>query len=129
MDNKIISKSLASRVKKELFCNFLGRYKKCFFNSCAIAKLKKELSTLQRQSFIKLIEKKDKEKTYFKNWRPISLMNVDYKIIPKVLAARLKKVLTNLISPQQVAYVENRFIGENGRLIADIIEITDIPSK
>ena len=54
---------------------------------------------------------------------------MDYKIISKVLASRLKKVLPNLIPPQQTAYVKNRFIGESGRLIADIIEITDILNK
>ena len=51
---------------------------------------------------------------------------MDYKIISKALASRFKKVLPNLISPQQTTYVENRFIGESGRLIADIIEITDV---
>ena len=100
-----------------------------FLNSCLTAKLKKELSTSQRQAVIKLIEKKDKDKRFIKNWRPISLLNVEYKIISKALASRLKKVLPNLISPQQTAYVENRFIGESGRLIADIIEITDILNK
>ena len=103
--------------------------KNVLLNSCHIAKLKKELSTSQRQAVIKLIEKKDKDKRFIKNWRPISLLNVDYKIISKALASRLKKVLPNLISPQQTAYVENRFIGESGRLIADIIEITDILNK
>ena len=51
---------------------------------------------------------------------------MDYKIISKALASRFKKVLPNLISPQQTTYVKNRFIGESGRLIADIIEITDV---
>ena len=41
----------------------------------------------------------------------------------KLLHQGLKKVLPNLISPQQTAYVENRFIGESGRLIADITEV------
>ena len=41
----------------------------------------------------------------------------------------LKKVLPNLISPQQTAYVENRFIGERGRLTSNIIEIADILNK
>ena len=54
---------------------------------------------------------------------------MDYKIISKVLLSRLKKVLPNLISPQQTAYVENRFIGESGRLFLDIIYITDIFNK
>ena len=54
---------------------------------------------------------------------------MDYKIISKALASRVKKVLLNLISPQQTAYVENRFIGENGRLIADTIAISDVINK
>ena len=100
-----------------------------FLNSCHAAKRKKELSTSHRQAVIKLIEKKNKDKRFIKNWRPISLLNVDYKIISKACASRLKQVLPNLISPQQTAYIENRFIGENGRLIADIIEITDALNK
>ena len=56
-------------------------------------------------------------------------MNIDYKIISIVLASRVKKVLLNLISPLQTAYVENRFTGESGRLIADNIEITDVLNK
>ena len=54
---------------------------------------------------------------------------MDYKIISKALASRVNKVLPNLISPQQTPYVENRFIGESGRLMADIIEITDVINK
>ena len=48
-----------------------------FLNSCRTAKLKKELSTSRRQAIIKLIKKKDKDKRFTKNWRPISLLNVD----------------------------------------------------
>ena len=104
-----------------------------FFNLCRTAKLKKKLSTSQRLDIIKLIGKKGKNKRFIKNWRPISLLNEDYKIISKALASRVKNVLPNLISPrsflispQQTTYVENKFIGESGRLIADIIEITDV---
>ena len=107
----------------------MGRYKRCFLSSCRTAKLKKKLSSSQRQAVIKLIEKKNKDKRFIKNLRPISLLNVDYKIISKALASRLKKVLPNLISPQQMGYVENRFVGESGRLIAHIIEITDVLNK
>ena len=54
---------------------------------------------------------------------------MNYKIISTALAARLKEVLSNLISPQQTPYVENKFIGESGRLIAEITEITDSLNK
>ena len=76
------------------------------------------------ESVIKLIEKKDRDKRYIKNWRPISLLNVDTRILSKAILSKLKTVLPTLISSQQTAYVKNRFIGESGRLISDIIEIS-----
>ena len=53
-------------------------------------------------------------------------MNVDYKIVSKVHAARLKDIFPKIISSEQYAYVKNRFIGENGRLISDITEVADL---
>ena len=84
-----------------------------------------ELSISQRQAIIKLIEKKERDKRFVKNWRPISLLNVDLKIISKVLATRFKKVISSLILSNQIAYVNGRFISEGGRLISDILEICD----
>ena len=73
-----------------------------------------------------MIEKNDSDKRYIKNWRPISLLNVDYKIMSKSLATRLKETLPDLISYQENAYLKNRFIGEGGRLISDILEISNV---
>ena len=86
---------------------------------------KQELSSSKKQAVIKLIEKKDKDKRLIENWRPISLLNVDSKLISKTLALRLKNVLTSLISPNQTAYVKNRFISESGRLISDILDVSE----
>ena len=85
-----------------------------------------ELTTSQKQAVLKLIEKKDKDKWLIKNWRPISLLNVDTKLISKMIAIRLKKILNNLISENQNAYLNNRCISKGGRLISDIVEITDL---
>ena len=60
------------------------------------------------KTIIKLIEKKDKDKKLIKNWRPISLLNIDTKRISKVLAGRLEKVLPSLISKIQIVYVKGR---------------------
>ena len=48
---------------------------------------------LRKMAIIKLIEKKGKDKMYIKNWRPISLLNVDVKIASKAIAKRLETVL------------------------------------
>ena len=48
------------------------------------------LSISQRQAVIKLNEKKDRDKCYIKNWRPISLLNVETKILSKAISNKLK---------------------------------------
>ena len=61
----------------------------------------------------------------YKKLASISLLNVDYKVIAKELATRLKESLPKLISFQQTTYVKNRFIGEGGRLISDMLETSE----
>ncbi len=60
-----------------------------------------------------------------KNWRPISLLNTDAKLYSKVLAERLKKALPAIIHTDQSGCIPGRFIGQNVRLIEDIIECKD----
>ena len=58
------------------------------------------------------------------NWRPISLVNVDTKIMSKVIATRVKEVLPSIIRYNQTGYVKDRFIGEAIRCIFDIMDFT-----
>ena len=83
---------------KEFYEGFWDEIKELLIASATEAKHRGELSISQRQAIIKLIEKKDRDKRYIKNWRPISLLNVDTKIISKALSERLKNVLSSLIS-------------------------------
>ena len=52
------------------------------------------LSVTQRRGVIKLIPKKDAELYFIKNWRPITLLNTDYKIAGKAIVNRIKLVLS-----------------------------------
>ena len=91
---------------KEFYKTFWNEIKNLFINSIVEAREKKKLSTSQRQPIIRLIEKKERDKRFMKKWHPISLLNVEYKIVAKVLATRLKETLPKLIYFQQTAYVE-----------------------
>ena len=84
------------------------------------------LSISQRRGIISLIPKKFKDKTILENLRPISLLNVDYKILTKTIAKRLEKVFPNIINIDQNGYVKGRYIGENIRLIQDVIHFTNL---
>jgi hypothetical protein len=57
-----------------------------------------------------------------RNWRPITLLNSDYKIISKL---RMKSVLNKIIHTDQKGFVEGRNIGENNRMIDDILDFVD----
>ena len=80
-----------------------------------------QLSVTQRRGIIKLIPKKDAEPFFIKNWRPLTLLNCDYKIATKSIANRLKPSLPNLINYDQTGFIKGRFIGENIRLIDSVI--------
>ena len=86
---------------------------------------KEDLSNSQKQAVIRLIEKKDKDERYIQNWRPLSLLNTDVKILSKALAQRLKKTLLFLISANPSVFVDGWFISEGGRLISGLLKISD----
>ena len=54
---------------------------------------------------ITLIPKPDKDATKKENYRPISLMNVDVKILSKILANRIQQHTKNLIQHDQVGFI------------------------
>ena len=72
-----------------------------------------------------LLHKGGEREDIKKKWRPLTLLNGDYKIISKLLAERLKNVLTKLIHPDQKVFVKGRNISEANRMIQDIIQYAD----
>ena len=94
-------------------------------NSIMEAREKRTISTFQCHAVIELIEKQERNKRFIKSWRSVFLVNSGYEVIAKVLETKLKKALPKLMFFQQEAYVENKFIGQEGRLISDILEMSE----
>ena len=74
----------------------------------------------QRVALISLVFKKG-DRLLHKNWRPISLLNVDYKICTRTIAGRLLKVIHHVVARDQTCGVPHRFIGENVALLRDVV--------
>ena len=88
-----------------------------------------QLSTSQRRGLIIVLYKKN-DRLDTKNWRPISLLNVDYKIATRTISGRLLAVLSSIIGPDQTCGVPGRTISSNLFLIRDLLEYVereDIP--
>ena len=83
-----------------------------------------ELSDSQRRGLLSLIPKGGKDLRYLKSWRPVTLLATDYKILAKALATRLQKVISDLVNYDQVGYIKGRYIGENVRIIEDMMIYT-----
>lgn len=78
----------------------------------------------QRQGIITCVPKEGKPKHLIKNWRPISLLNTAYKIASACIANRIKRVLPKLIHTDQRGFMKGRYIGENIRLLYDMLVYT-----
>lgn len=83
-------------ITKEFYKAFWDDLKIPYLSSVNKAFKVGKLSTSQKQLVIKLIKKKDKGKALFKNWRKVYLLNVEIKLVSKVLVERLKTALHSL---------------------------------
>ena len=105
----------------EFFKVFWVRLKNIVLRSINYSFKLGNLSTTMRQCIINCIPKGNKPREYLKNWRPISLINVTYKLASSSIANRIKQVLPIIISPAQSGFVDGRFIGDTTRLVYDIM--------
>ena len=51
------------------------------------------------------------------SYRPLTLLNTDYKLLARVLAARISAALGTVIDPTQMAFLKGRRIGDNISLL------------
>ncbi|KAK3533868.1 hypothetical protein QTP70_032989, partial [Hemibagrus guttatus] len=82
-----------------------------------------ELPLSCRRAVLTLLPKKG-DLTHLKNWRPVSLLCTDYKLLSKALASRLTKVMERLIHQDQTYCVPDRSIFDNVYLIRDILDVS-----
>ena len=64
-------------------------------------------------------------RVYLSFWRPISLLNVDYKIVAKSMANRLKKVMPSIVHVNQTCSVPGRSITDHCHLIRNVVDYTE----
>jgi hypothetical protein len=83
-----------------------------------------KLSTSQRRGLIIVLYKKD-EHLETKNYRPISLLNVDYKIATRAISGRLLGVIGSIVGSDQTCGIPNRFSSEHVRLLQDVIDYSN----
>lgn len=69
---------------------------------------------------ISLLFKKG-DRTHLKNWWLVTLLNIDYKILPRALANRLKSTVTVLINSDQTPCITGHTINNNLRLMQHTI--------
>ena len=97
----------------EFYLEFWPIVGKLVFASFQSAWAHGKLSMSQHRGLIKLIPKEGKDPLWVKNWRPITLLNVDFKMLTKALSLRLASVLPDLIHTDQKGFVKGRYSGEN----------------
>lgn len=86
--------------------------------------LRGSLPQSSRTAEITLIFKKG-DPANIKNWRPISLLNVDYKTCSKVLTERIKPLLAHIIHQNQACGITGRTIHDHLNLISEIIAFVE----
>ena len=72
-----------------------------------------QLPESSKQGIISLMDKPGRDLRYIKNWRPLTLLNCDYKIFSKALANQLENVIPYLIHPDQAGFIKGCFIAQN----------------
>ena len=122
-ENKTLGEDGFSKEFYEPFFDLIGDHLLDSYNE---ASDKGEMSIFQGRGIISLIPKSENYLVELTNWRLITLLNVDYKILARAFAKRIELKLPKLIHSGQTGFVKGRFIGQNVRLLIDIMEYTEL---
>lgn len=109
----------------EFYCTFFSSLKDILLKLFQTVEEQLCMSRSMKCGIISLIYKNKGERKCLKNYRPISLLQVDYKILAKIMANRFKKVLSRIISIFQTCCIPGRDIADAIASIRDIIDIIE----
>ena len=87
--------------------------------------MQRKLSNSQNEGLITLISKPDKDNPNACNYKPITVLNCDYKILSKVnvsVIERMYPLLTKLIKDDQNGLIKSRNIANDIKLMFDVID-------
>ena len=105
------------------FWDLLGADLVCVLNSC----YRDGCLSLSQPSGVISLSFKKSDRLDIHNWRPISLLNVDYKLASRVIAGQLLKVINLVVNKDQTCGVPGRFIVAFLRDVVDYATLCDVP--
>ena len=111
-----------SGIGYSFFKDFWPHFGNLLVNTFNEAFILGKLPDFMSKGIISLLPKGDKDRTFLKNWRPITLLECAYKLMSGCLASRLNKVINCLVDPVQKGFVPDRNISENTRTFYDILD-------
>lgn len=111
---------LSCEFYKEFMSELIDPFLEMLNDSFVRGSLPKSLT----EANISLILKKGKPADECSSYRPISLLNVDFKILSKILARRLERVLPNIINVDQSRFVVGRNSCNNMRRLLNVIQLS-----
>ena len=108
----------------EFYIVFWTKLDKYLYDAIIYAFNQGILNKTAREGLITLLPKKERDLLLIESWRPIVLLNIDFKLISKIIANRIKSVLDT-----ETGFIKGRQITENLRKLMDIIDITEKSGK
>lgn len=110
----------------EFYLAFWDILQDAFYHSILYSMQTGILSQEQRVGIISLVPKKAEDRTKLSNWRPITLLNTDFKIFSKALSNRIQPCIKDVIAEDQTGFIKGRSIATNLMNIQTVIDQVNI---
>lgn len=116
-------------ITPEFYLHFWDQLHNLFYESMMFSLDQGCLSAEQRAGIVTLIPKKTQDRLHLANWRPITLLNSDFKIFSKALAEKIQMGIKDVVSTDQTGFVKGRTIATNLTNVQMAIDQTNISNS